>query len=167
MVTVRVKPELRRSLYLIDIENLCATSSPSVAEVRSAWITLGRLVPAQPDDLVVVGVSSGSTALRVGEAFATTSVRYERGAHGADRALLGWGCPEFVSRRCDRVVLASGDGIFSDFIARVAGHGTLTLVVARPRCLARRLQLAANDVVYFRGTDPITPCSAEGASDAA
>ena len=56
---------------------------------------------------------------------------------------------EHPEERYDEVVLASGDGIFADRVADLAGRGVPVTVVSRPGSLSHRLRLAATEVLPF------------------
>ena len=74
------------------------------------------------------------------------------GADGADRALLEVLTYD-VHRRFERVVIASGDGIFAESVALLTQRGTHTTVVAHERGLSARLRMAASEVVLLSRLD--------------
>lgn len=136
-----------RSLHLIDIENLTGSPSPSPADVR--WYQLAyAALHVGPTDQVIVACSH----------HAAPSVRWEwrrarhlwrSGANGADLALLDVIDKERVAERFDSVVLASGDGIFTDAVARLGAQGVDVTVVSRPESLSRSLMMAARRHILF------------------
>jgi hypothetical protein len=77
-------------------------------------------------------------------------IRYvvRSGLNGADLALLDV-LGENIAARFDQVVIASGDGIFSDIVSALTGAGIGTTVLARPGTLARSLQSVASQVFYL------------------
>lgn len=76
------------------------------------------------------------------------------GVNGADLALLEVLREERIEERFDRVVVASGDGIFTDAVARLGAAGVEVTVVARSGHCARRLQMAAGRTVFL-SQDPV------------
>lgn len=134
-----------RTLHLVDIENLTGTPTPTGDAVRS-WRQeyTSRFVAS--GDFVVVA-SNHLAFATVG--FAWTGARHlvRSGPDGADLALLDVIADERVEKRFSSVVIASGDGIFTEAAAWLASHGVQVKVVTRPGSLARRLQLAAGCVV--------------------
>jgi hypothetical protein len=84
------------------------------------------------------------------------------GPDGADLALLEVLAEHDVEGRFDAVVVASGDGIFTDAVSELAGMGLSTLVISRPEALSRRLRLAAGGrvVAFDSNGGPDQPKSA-------
>ena len=136
-----------RTLHLIDVENLTGSPSPSPENVR--WHQLAyEALHVGPTDLVVIAYSH----------HAAPSVRWEwrrarhlwrSGKDGADSALLQVIAQERVAERFDSVVLASGDGIFTDAVARLGTQGVEVTVVSRPESLSRSLRMAAKSYILF------------------
>ncbi len=62
-----------------------------------------------------------------------------RGHDGADLALLGWGSPELIARRFDRLVVASGDGIFAGIVHTLRDFGLRVEVLYGNGGVSRRL----------------------------
>ena len=137
-----------RHLILIDIENLTATPSPTKTEVESAIAELRSAVPDYDDDQRVVACSHHA-ATTVAFAFAGTRQLWRSGRDGADLALLDVLKNERVADRYDRVTLCSGDGIFTDTVAWLAGRGVEVTVVSRAGGLSTRLRLAARYVTVL------------------
>lgn len=77
-------------------------------------------------------------------------VRYvvRSGRDGADLALLDV-LSENVVDRFDRLVVASGDGIFTNVVAEIAADGVDVTVIGSRGHVARSLQMAASRVVYL------------------
>ena len=82
-----------------------------------------------------------------------------RGVNGADLALLQVIESENLGRRFERVVIASGDGIFAEACANLQSTGCHVTVVTRPGALSTRLRLAVRDIRYLR-REPIMPAAA-------
>ncbi len=130
-----------RTLHLIDIENLTGSSSPSAEEVRDCRdLYEGAFVGDL--DLVVIACSH--------HAFPAVGWEWRRARHiirsgedGADLALLDVIALESVAERFDSVVVASGDGIFTDAVARLGAADVHVTAVSRPESMSRTLRLAA------------------------
>jgi len=71
------------------------------------------------------------------------------GPDGADLALVEIVEMEDVAVRFDRIVIASGDGIFAHPAAQLQASGVAVTVVSRPDALSRQLKLAARDIRYL------------------
>lgn len=142
-----MKKLAERSLHLIDIENLTDSPSPSAAEVRQCWHHY-EVVPVGPHDQFVIACSHHA-APSVGWAWPRGRRLWRSGENGADLALLEVIAQERVEERFKSVVLASGDGIFTDAVARLGAQGVDVTVVSRPESLSRSLMLAASSHIFF------------------
>lgn len=131
-----------RRLHLLDIENLCGTSHLTPSMVTYVLDAYRREIGIGPSDHVVVGVSHHS-ALAVGRAVPDVRLCVRSGADGADLVLLDVLCGEQVQKRFAEVCLGTGDGVFADSAAMMAGRGTRIRVIAGFGTASRRLRLAA------------------------
>lgn len=145
MTTRAAIPNLRRSLHLIDVENLAGMARPSEREVDRALMRYRTAIAVGPDDHVVLATNR-TTAMSAGWSWPGPLVRPASGADGADLALLAEADPDDVARRFDRVVIASGDHLFTDRVIDLRRRGVEVEVLARPGSMANSLRLAA-DVV--------------------
>jgi len=146
-------PDVRRTIHLIDIENLVGSGLPAAQDVHTTQLSLQRLLPVRSADLVVIG--TGPLALMpayCGWAGARYVLR--AGPDGADLALLAVINDEDVAGRFTTVTIASGDGIFADAAVELAGRGCRVTVVSRKESLSRRLRLAAHTVRYLPCCEP-------------
>lgn len=133
-----------RVLHLVDIENLLGVARPAMADVVACHEAYRPLIRC--GDLVVVACNHGAfSAVAWGWPDARRLMR--SGENGADQALLDVLQYERVEHRFDAVVVASGDGIFTDPVARLGGLGVAVTVVSRPEALSRQLRMAARDVL--------------------
>lgn len=132
----------RRTLHLIDVENLVGSGRPSAAEVAAGLDRYRAAVPVGGTDLVVLAANA-TTAAAAGWAWPGPLVRATRGPDGADLALLEECRLADVAGRFDRVVIASGDHLFARRIDELRTAGIRVEVVARPRSLARALRATA------------------------
>jgi hypothetical protein len=94
--------------------------------------------------------------------FALPTARHlwRSGRDGADLALLDVLENERVDERFERVTICSGDGIFTDAAARLAGVGVDVTAVSLPGHLATRLELAARHVALLPPAPSIAAWSA-------
>lgn len=140
-----------RHLVLIDIENIVATPSPTVGQVASALRGLAQVVPGFDSAQRVWGCSHRA-ALTVGCTAPRDRHLWRSGHNGADLALLEVLDGEQVDKRFGRVTVCSGDGIFADSVARLAGSGVTVGVVSLRDHLAARLRMAAHRFAFLPET---------------
>jgi hypothetical protein len=138
-----------RTLYLLDIENMCGTGRLTPGLVAARVSQLEEAVAPGPADQMIVGYNPlNRTAVAFG--IQRSHGHVERsGPDGADLAL-----EEVMStphaRRFDHIVLASGDHLFAPIVARLASQGIGTTVIAGPDSLARELRLASTALVLMQ-----------------
>ena len=140
-----------RRIVVVDIENLVGGPCDTPDKVRWARRRLVAALRLATEDHVVVGVDVDGL-LWVGTEWCGPRHVVGRGEDGADQALLGV-LAEDVAERFDEVVVASGDGIFTDMVADLTRRGVLVTVVAHESALSRRLRLAAARVVLLSGSE--------------
>lgn len=140
-----VRPQ--RALHLVDLENLAATPwmSEQVAQRAAAWY----LAAAEytEGDLVVVATSHRN-GFAASMAFPGATVRCRSGRNGADLALLD-AYDEFNPGRFSRLVVGSGDGIFTGLVAAARRTGLDVTVVTRRRAGSATLRAAASSVALL------------------
>ena len=148
MTNTRTATRGCRALVLIDIENLAATPSPTMAEVRAVKAGLETLVPGFNDVQRIVACSHHA-APAVAFEFPGARHLWRSGRDGADLALLHVLENEHVDERYGSVIICSGDGMFAEVAAWLAGRGVDVTVNSRPGHLASRLRLASRYVQYL------------------
>lgn len=151
---------LRRTAHLLDVENLVGTGRFGASELRScqsAYTALGLL---RRGDHVIVACNPFS-AIHVRDMWPGTRLLTGHGRDGADRALLAAIEHERFEDRYDRIVVGSGDGIFTDAVAAFRQIGRDVVVVGRQGAIAQRLRFAAGRSVVELPTSnsPIPPMS--------
>jgi len=138
-----------RALFLVDLENLLCDPHDvgGAAEALARCLVAGGWRPG--DHLKVAG--HPSLVLAALRALAGLGCRAlpAHGPNGADLRLLTESDPAFMAARYRRVVIASGDGIFTDVAAELGRRGIPVWVVAPQGSLAARLRLAAARVVVL------------------
>ena len=147
-----------RRLVLIDVENV--VGGPCSTEACARWARRrleDELGPfgEQWADQVWVGVDAGGLR-NVAWEWRNGRPLEGYGADGADRALLEL-LTDDVPRRFERVLIASGDGIFADAGAALAGRGVHLTVVAHECGLNRRLRASATEVVLLSRVGDCSP----------
>lgn len=145
---MRPQPLRGRRLILIDIENISGGAIRTSAEAEWAQRMLNSTLRPRPQEQVIVGVSKAG-AIHTGLEWSSARIVVGTGVDGADHALLDVLTNENIASRFDEVVLVSGDGIFTETVATLGGHGVKVTVVAHRTSLAKRLQMAASQTVTF------------------
>jgi hypothetical protein len=153
-----------RRLHAIDVENLLGGGPLTAARLRAWSDAYAGLGVFRCGDHVAIGVDVTGAA-EVMLALRSPRVVLGRGRDGADRALLAVLRDELdPTRRYAELVLASGDGIFADEVARLRARGLAVTVVSRPQNLSRRLRIAAGTrAVWFPGARTTEGSSGEAA----
>ncbi len=141
-----------RRLVVVDLENLAG--GPCHTEDCAVWVRR-RLADAgvlRAGDQVTVAVDE-SALPSVAWAWRGSVCRWGHGKDGADLALVSE-LADRVHERFDEVVVASGDGIFTDTVARLVDEGVRVTVAAHGTGLSGRLARAASDVVLLSPAAP-------------
>jgi len=137
-----------RTLHVVDIENLAGAAIPTryqVTVVQGRYVA--RLGLGADDQVVMAASHLGLVNAALGWPHARYRVR--SGPDGADLELLDVLLHEDVAARFTHVVIGSGDGVFGEAAASLAGHGVWVTVASRRDSLAQSLAQAATDVVYL------------------
>lgn len=146
----------RRTLHLIDVENLCSDPRPEESRVRAVLARYRTSMAVSEADHVVLA-AAGRTALFAGLAWPGVRVRAGRGPDGADRALLAAVDVDHTVDSYNRVVVASGDHIFVPLVRALRGAGVAVEIVA-PTCgIAQVLRLEGAPVRHFELTRDCRP----------
>jgi hypothetical protein len=139
-----------RTLHLVDLENVLGdpwATGPDVAGAYEATLRAGR---HQRGDLVVVAANRWLLAELGLVPHTSCQLLVASGPDGADRALLGWAEPGWIVARFDRLVVASGDGIFAELVRVVGACGRRVDVVRGRGGVAKQLGGAAVRVARVR-----------------
>lgn len=138
-----------RSVHLIDIENLLGGPTFTSADAARLEVEYRRVAALAAGDHVIVACSHfAAPAAWFGWGRGRRLIR--SGPDGADLALLGVLEGEGVASRFDRVVVASGDGIFAEACARLQGEGREVTVVSRGQdSLSLELAFAVRDTRFL------------------
>ena len=138
-----------RSLHLIDIENLAG--SPYVCDEWLATTLRTYIALAQVRDSDLVLMAANPRLWLRTAWLAPRDVAYQPapGVDGADLNLLQRSPVNWVAQRFDRVVIGSGDGIFTELAKASHAAGLGVTVIAQPELLARDLRMTAETVRYM------------------
>ncbi len=113
-----------RSLHLIDLENLCGSGLPPKSLIARVWRTYRYGVATSPEDHYIVGSSHGFASLAW---FVLPDQGIQRvvrsGKDGGELAILAEVDIAHAASRFDRIVIASGDGMFTEAAATAREHG--------------------------------------------
>ena len=141
---------LNRRLILVDIENIVGGAIKMACQVSEARTAIEDVVIPRPGDHLVLACGRFSVDTVGFEWAGSRRLTFRSGINGADLELLEILETERIGERFSEVVLVSGDGIFTDSISRLAStSGTVITVVSRHDACARRLRMAAKNVIYL------------------
>jgi hypothetical protein len=129
----------RRSLHLVDIENLTGGGVISAAALHAALDDYLCIAAWQPDDHVVLAAHPKIIEKIGFDRPVPCSLHAVRGKDSADLMLLSLAPPELVTRRYGRLVIGSGDGIFATRATQASGQGVHVDVVTRIESCSARL----------------------------
>jgi glycerophosphoryl diester phosphodiesterase len=125
-------PFRKKRYVLVDIENLTHGAKASCQQAAALWSVLTQQAPGiAPQDHVVVGAAR-YVVRRYRAAIDGTNVKWvvgSDGPDGADRALLAAIDLRRVARDYDELVIASGDGAFTDLARRAKALGLTVHVI--------------------------------------
>lgn len=139
-----------RRLVLVDIENVVGGLVMAECQAEHARRSIQDAVGTHPMDQVVVATCHKGYQ-HVAWTWPTARRLVRSGENGADLELLDV-LDEDVADHFERVVLVSGDGIFTDAVTELERRGVRVTVAARRGHLSGRLRMAASEVVYLNGT---------------
>lgn len=129
-----------RSVILVDLENVLGdpwASGPAVAAAYEAVLIAAGHVPG---DLVVVAANRWLCAELGTVAHTPCGLLPASGPDGADLALLDWVRTGDALGRCGRLVVASGDHLFSAVADEAEGRGVAVTIVRGVGGVARVLR---------------------------
>lgn len=140
-----------RRLVVVDIENMVGGAVMAAEDAAQARRCLQEAVGLREDEQVIIATSHISfMAAALGWQGAHRNLPPRSGKDGADLALLDVLTGERVEERFDEVVLASGDGIFTDVVAALGAAGVKVTVVAHRDGCSKRLRMAASHTVFLQ-----------------
>jgi len=133
-----------RTYILLDLENILGPIRLfPIADWRSILGEFNRIIARFAPYLLVVGTGP-RLLIDASESFPQARRVCQRGINGADLALLkGSRQIAHIAKRFSRVIIASGDHIFTERASAFVQAGLDVGVLSRTECLSRRLSQAA------------------------
>lgn len=131
MRTQRQTDRRARTLHLVDIENLIGTDpkTASIHDIRHAFGLYAVAAHQRMADLMIVGCNP-ELAIKVADTLRGAGrIRPRKGTDGADLALLEAVDIDLWAERFDRIVIGSGDHIFTETATRLRDAGLEVVVV--------------------------------------
>ena len=150
-----------RHIVFIDIENVAGNPSPCWQEIDSVQRELLAVIP-DLDLAQVIIASSHIAAEVVGFSFPKALRRWRSGVDGADLALIDEMTDQRTMVRYSQITICSGDGIFTDHVARLSALGPKVTVIARRENLSAKLRLVAPHVIELSPHQDVEPAVAIG-----
>lgn len=152
--TTAARPFMKRAmrgrcLVVVDIQNMVGGAVMDATEAAQVRQCLQKAVGLRGDEQVIIGVSHFDV-LEAGLGWPGAGLRVRSGKDGADLALLEVLTEERIAERFDEVVLASGDGIFTDAVAALGAAGVTVTVVAHREGCSKRLRMAASRTIFLK-----------------
>ena len=139
-----------RCVHLIDIENLCGASNPTLEQVVHArQVYFADLQPGK-DDIFYVTVSSKANLAAAAYGWPGASYESKDGHDGADILLAKHIAEDRLQDRFREVFVASGDGGLSPFVEHLVNAGEPVTVVSDQRFISMKLRLSGAKVRYVR-----------------
>jgi hypothetical protein len=150
----RKKRALRgRRLVAVEIENIAEGAVRTTALASWARRQVEGAIALKQGEQVIIGATHRSVLpVRMvwPEARIVTGLRVED-VHGELLEVLQG---ERIGERFDELVLASGNGVYTEAIASLAASGVEVTVLAWPESLSKRLRMAAaKSVLLVRGME--------------
>lgn len=140
---------VHRALHLHDVENLVGDPLATSGAIAAARDACAAVSPPAEEDLVVIGCHPRMTT-EIAASWFSGQLLARKGSDGADLALLDAADPDDLSARFHRVVIGSGDGIFTPLARELRWRGVEVHVVARLGALSPSLARAAHVVAPIR-----------------
>jgi hypothetical protein len=143
-----------RTLHLVDLENLLGDPRAGAATALATFDAYLDAAGWRPDDHVIVATNPWLMTKIAFDLPVPASRHAVHGRDGADTMLLSLAPTDLVVKRYGRLVIGSGDGIFTGRARAVHEGGVAVDVVARPDGCSTRLHpfgctfmVPASDVV--------------------
>jgi len=111
-----------RTAFLVDIDNICANGMAPKHMVEAAVSAIHQHYRPGVNDQIYCAATAVA-AYFCKATWPGCTVRIGRGPDGSDLCLLRDGDPKWLISRFDRVVIASGDGIFATLAAELIAAG--------------------------------------------
>lgn len=149
-------------MVLVDIENLIGRGRFQIADAVAIKEMLWREVTLPRDAQFTVATSAEQTMITAGLAWPGSRMLFRTGADGADLCLAQVAAEERLAKRFARVVIASGDGIFTATATMLREQGVTVTVAGRRGGMAWSLREAADHFVELTGFRSVGGSGVEG-----
>lgn len=146
----------RRTLHIIDIENLCGTPQCTSDACRQMHHAYRSAVSLGEHDLFLLGADQGNSAAVFGWPTGSQKV-FGTGKDGADKALLEAALRYNLPRQVDHVVIGSGDHYFADAVRMWRSEGLAVTVVGLSGHISHTLYSATPRVITLSHNHVCTP----------
>jgi hypothetical protein len=140
-----------RRLVVVEIESIAGGAVRTNALASWARKLVEEAIALRPDEQVIIGARHASV-LAAGTRWAGARLVTARDQDGVQRGLLQILQDEHIAGRFDELVLASGNGIFTEAIAKLGAQGVKVTVVAWPESLSKHLRMAAAETDLLERT---------------
>ena len=155
VMTKQRKKNERHAICLVDLENLCRGSEQvgQLSAMVHSWVkqvnrTLGHFTTIR--NVVATGLNAIEINPSVKWHWYDAEFHIGHGVDGADRKLLDVLRTDTRLRRCDDVLIWSGDGCFSTPIRQLQDHGCLITVLSWKDAMSTELRDAADRCFEFQ-----------------
>lgn len=135
-----------RTAFFVDMDNICGTGLARKHQVEAALIAIRAKFQPSPDDQVYCAATA-KAAFYCKQFWPNCSVRVGRGEDGSDICLLNDANPMWLSKRFERVVIASADGIFAGLATELLKLGVKVVIAASSPKVSHKLRAVAPVVV--------------------
>jgi hypothetical protein len=137
-------------MHLIDIENLCMASNPTLDQVTEARRCYLALMNPGDNDQFLVTVSSRHNLEAAAFGWQGATLKVYEGHDGADILLAEAIVEDQLESRFDKVVVASGDGGLAPFVTHLKSFLSDVVVVSQPTAIAFSMRVSGAQVKYLR-----------------
>ncbi len=144
---------IHSEVHLIDIENQLGSShftASDVAEFRAFYIAFNDV---HEDAQFVIATSNGRGLVEAGLGWPGARSIFRHGHDGADLALLEVIEEEQIEKRFQKIVVASGDGIFAEAVACLFQQGHDVEVFSPALSVSHQFENAGEVVRLFGAAD--------------
>lgn len=141
----------KRSVHLIDIENLCISGDLSVQSVREAKEDYFAQIKPGDDDLFYIAASHHNMQATL-FGWGTGAFEFRSGKDGADLLIAEAMASAHLSERFAQVYIASGDGGLAPWVMSLVSQGSTVNVVTRIECVSMAMRFATDSVIYLKDT---------------
>jgi hypothetical protein len=146
-----------RCIHLIDIENICGSSNPSVEQVVHARKAYLSLVEPGIADQFFVRVSSRTNLEAASFGWPNARVHCKEGHDGADILIAKDLIENDYECKFKTIYLASGDGGLAPFAKHVVSRGGNLAVISLPQALSMKMRFTGAKVLYLNAEKGMVP----------